>query len=106
MRSIQIIQIQIFLGGAKQHINLITTFINDNFIVLKLINKLVLVNNEHYRFNTIQFQVFKDEKMTAAAKKNQWLLCDENNVIWVIGKRLDRRYAAHDSSNILQIKII
>ena len=49
---------------------------------------------------------FKDEKMSAAAKKNQWLLCDENNVIWVIGKRLDRRYAAHDSSNILQIKII
>ncbi len=49
---------------------------------------------------------FKDEKMSAAAKKNQWLLCDENNVIWVIGKRLDRRYAAHNSSNILQIKII
>ena len=49
---------------------------------------------------------FKDEKMSAVAKKNQWLLCDENNVIWVIGKRLDRRYAAHNSSNILQIKII
>ena len=49
---------------------------------------------------------FKDEKMSASAKKNQWLLCDEKNVIWVIGKRLDRRYLADDLSNTLQIKIV
>ena len=49
---------------------------------------------------------FKDEKMSAAEKNNQWLLCDENNVIWIIGKRLDRRYLADGLSNTLQIKIV
>ena len=49
---------------------------------------------------------FKDEKMSAAEKKNQWLLCNEKNVIWVIGKRLDRRYLADDLSNTLQIEIV
>ena len=49
---------------------------------------------------------FKDEKMSAAEKNNQWLLCDEKNVIWIIGKRLDRRYLADGLSNTLQIKIV
>lgn len=49
---------------------------------------------------------FKDEKMSAAAKKNQWLLCNKNDVIWVIGKRLDRRFVKDDLSNTLQIKCI
>ena len=49
---------------------------------------------------------FKDQKMSVAAKKNQWLLCNKNDVIWVIGKRLDRRFAADEISEPLQIKIV
>lgn len=49
---------------------------------------------------------FKDEKFTRAEKKNQWLLCHKNDIIWVVGKRLDRRFVSNDRSKILQIKIV
>ncbi|MGB1079763.1 MAG: tRNA lysidine(34) synthetase TilS [Flavobacteriaceae bacterium] len=48
---------------------------------------------------------FKDEKMSAVEKKNQWVLCHKNDVIWIVGKRLDRRFVADDFSESLQIKI-
>jgi len=49
---------------------------------------------------------FKDEKMTAVEKKNQWVLCHKNDVIWIVGKRLDRRFVSDDFSESLQIKIV
>lgn len=35
---------------------------------------------------------FKDEKMDAFSKENQWLLCSGNQIVWVIGKRADDRF--------------
>ncbi|EDP95993.1 tRNA lysidine(34) synthetase TilS [Kordia algicida OT-1] len=35
---------------------------------------------------------FKDEKYSLIDKENQWLLCNENDIIWIIGKRSDNRY--------------
>ena len=33
-------------------------------------------------------------------KENQWLLCSEDVIVWVIGKRVDQRYAAPDNFNL------
>ena len=37
---------------------------------------------------------FKDEKYSLLEKEQQWLLCSENKIVWVIGKRCDRRFIA------------
>ena len=38
---------------------------------------------------------FKDEKYTTLAKENQWLLVSNSQVVWIIGKRCDRRFVAN-----------
>ena len=49
---------------------------------------------------------FKDEKLSLLDKENTWLLCSENDIIWVIGKRLDERFKVTKStSKILKIKL-
>lgn len=35
---------------------------------------------------------FKDNKMSKLAKESQWLLCSGDDVVWVVGKRVDRRF--------------
>ena len=48
---------------------------------------------------------FKDEKFSLNDKENTWLLCSNNNIVWVIGKRLDDRFKiTKKSTNILKIK--
>lgn len=48
---------------------------------------------------------FKDEKLSLIDKENTWLLCSENDIIWVIGHRLDDRYKVSTyTSKILKIK--
>ena len=37
---------------------------------------------------------FKDEKYSKIEKESQWLLCSGENIVWVIGKRCDRRFIA------------
>ncbi|MCK0159712.1 tRNA lysidine(34) synthetase TilS [Allomuricauda sp. F6463D] len=47
---------------------------------------------------------FKDEKMDLISKEKQWLLCSDNNIIWVVGKRADERFKVEDSTRqILKI---
>lgn len=49
---------------------------------------------------------FKDEKMSLSEKENTWLLCSENKVVWVIGKRADERFKADNTTNlILKIEV-
>lgn len=39
---------------------------------------------------------FKDEKLSLVAKENSWLLCDQQGIIWVVGRRADRRYSMQE----------
>ncbi len=49
---------------------------------------------------------FKDEKMSLLEKENIWLLCSDNKIVWIIGKRLDNRFKiTSKSKNILKITI-
>ena len=48
---------------------------------------------------------FKDEKYSLLDKENQWLLCSEDQIIWVIGKRADNRYIANETTQN-SIKIV
>ena len=47
---------------------------------------------------------FKDEKYSLLDKENQWLLCSENQVIWIIGRRADNRFIADEHTQLI-IKI-
>lgn len=42
---------------------------------------------------------FKDEKFSSFEKENQWILTSNNMVVWVIGKRADRRFSSNINSN-------
>jgi tRNA(Ile)-lysidine synthase len=47
---------------------------------------------------------FKDEKMSLIEKECIWLLCSENKIVWIIGKRPDDRFKITDETkNILKI---
>lgn len=49
---------------------------------------------------------FKDEKYSILDKQKQWLLCSENQIIWIIGKRADKRYIATETTqNTLKIEL-
>jgi len=48
---------------------------------------------------------FKDEKLSLLEKEQTWLLCNGNEIIWVIGRRLDNRYkVTSDTQSIFEIK--
>ncbi len=48
---------------------------------------------------------FKDEKFSLLDKENTWLLCSNNNIVWVVNERLDNRFKITDNTkNALQIE--
>ncbi len=50
---------------------------------------------------------FKDEKFDTIAKEEQWLLCSGNEVVWVMGKRPDKRFkVTGDTKEILKITVL
>ncbi len=51
-------------------------------------------------------KLFKDEKLSLIDKENTWLLCSDNQVVWVIGIRQDERFKINSKTKtILKIAI-
>lgn len=49
---------------------------------------------------------FKDEKFSLIDKSETWLLCSDNQIVWVIGKRQDERFKiTTQTTKILQIQL-
>jgi len=50
---------------------------------------------------------FKDEKLSLSDKENIWLLCSENEIVWVIGMRADDRFKVTEyTTQILKIEVL
>ena len=48
---------------------------------------------------------FKDEKLSLTEKENLWLLCNGEEIVWIIGHRMDERYkVSRDTQQILKIE--
>jgi tRNA(Ile)-lysidine synthetase-like protein len=51
-------------------------------------------------------KLFKDEKLSLLEKENTWLLCSNNQIVWVIGIRQDDRFKIENTTqNILKIQL-
>lgn len=49
---------------------------------------------------------FKDEKLSLLDKEKVWLLCSQNDIVWVIGRRADNRFKVTDKTKqILKISL-
>jgi tRNA(Ile)-lysidine synthase len=47
---------------------------------------------------------FKDEKYSLWDKANAWLLCSDDKIVWIVGKRADERFkATANTTKILKI---
>jgi tRNA(Ile)-lysidine synthase len=51
-------------------------------------------------------KLFKDEKLSLFDKEAVWLLCSDNQIVWVIGIRADERFKIEDSTkNSIHISV-
>jgi tRNA(Ile)-lysidine synthase len=49
---------------------------------------------------------FKDEKFSLFEKEKTWLLCNDDAIVWIIGKRLDERFKVSEkTTHILKISL-
>ncbi len=50
---------------------------------------------------------FKDEKLSVLEKENTWVLCSDNEVVWVVGMRLDERFkVTENTTSIIKIEYL
>jgi tRNA(Ile)-lysidine synthase len=50
---------------------------------------------------------FKDEKFSILDKEKAWLLCSNNQIVWIVGKRMDDRFKISEhTQTILKIELI
>lgn len=51
-------------------------------------------------------KLFKDEKLSLIEKENSWLLCSNDQIVWIIGIRQDERFRIENTTkNSLKIKL-
>ena len=51
-------------------------------------------------------KLFKDEKLSLIEKENTWLLCSEDQIVWVVGIRQDEHFKMRNTTkNILKIQL-
>ena len=49
---------------------------------------------------------FKDEKFSLIDKEKTWLLCSENQIVWLVAKRMDERFKiTENTQTILKIQL-
>lgn len=52
-------------------------------------------------------KLFKDEKLSLIEKENTWLLCSNDQIVWIIGMRADNRFrTGMTTKNTLKIEMI
>jgi tRNA(Ile)-lysidine synthase len=50
---------------------------------------------------------FIDMKMNRFEKENTWLLCAGNDIVWVVGHRIDNRFCVDSNTqDIIEIQLI
>jgi tRNA(Ile)-lysidine synthase len=76
---------------------------NESALDYKLLKKPLLIRKSikgDYFYPTgmsgkkLLSKFFKDEKYSLLEKEEQWLLCSGDQIVWVVGKRCDQRFAA------------
>ncbi len=49
---------------------------------------------------------FKDEKISVIDKEKIWLLCSENRIVWIVGKRMDDQFkVTENTQTIIKIQL-
>ncbi|WP_166919569.1 tRNA lysidine(34) synthetase TilS [Flavobacterium poyangense] len=51
-------------------------------------------------------KLFKDEKLSLLEKEKAWILCSDNQIVWIVGIRQDERFKIENTTNkILKIEL-